>query len=504
MPSSEPKNIPLNGLFPLPPGLETASVPHRAKFWKLVGQEALRLKRGEIESGVDIWGNKFQTVKRQWGDPTPLLPHGQASRTYRLLSLNSTARGATLFWRAGGGRVPWPKILGYHAYRHGPRNLPVRNEIGLSPRSVEALMARSAEWQAGYEAGLEAGGGRAGTKAKGQETRLERILREKKERAARGIAYAPAPKPAPAQARPSVRPVPAPAPQPAVHPVEARILAHAASEEKRLKILDLGSGVLEATSAKEDAARRMEELLGALKGTKGAERKRLKAELDRVSGELESADLRASKLKREARAKVMAALVIEDKSQRLGINLIVDEDNPLSARGNDTIVGSLNFVSRITAKTGDVPVNMKFSAIPKDEPQRAHHLGGKDGLIRVSADADPSTTIHEIGHLLESRIPGWEQKANEFLRYRVGDEPLSNFYDVLGKQYGKTEVGRKDKFDEVFGDELGYYVGKHYSHGATEITAMGIEKLFNDPVTFAAKDPEFFRWIVGMLDGGLR
>lgn len=178
MPASEPKNIPLNGLFSLPPGLALTSVQHRAKFWKLIGKAAFSLKRGEIESGIDIWGNKFQPVKRSWGDSTPLLPHGKGSRTYRLLSLNSTARGATLFWKHGGGRESWSKILGYHAYQHGPRNLPVRNEIGLSPRSVEAVMARSAEWQAGYEAGKEASQAAPVSRA---ETRLEKILRRKRE-----------------------------------------------------------------------------------------------------------------------------------------------------------------------------------------------------------------------------------------------------------------------------------------------------------------------------------
>lgn len=179
MPASEPKNIPLNGLFSLPPGLALTSVQHRAKFWKLIGKAAFSLKRGEIESGIDIWGNKFQPVKRSWGDSTPLLPHGKGSRTYRLLSLNSTARGATLFWKHGGGRESWSKILGYHAYQHGPRNLPVRNEIGLSPRSVEAVMARSAEWQAGYEAGKEASQAAQAAEPAKKVQRKPRVVSEK-------------------------------------------------------------------------------------------------------------------------------------------------------------------------------------------------------------------------------------------------------------------------------------------------------------------------------------
>jgi hypothetical protein len=136
---SEPKNIPLKGLFPLPKGLDTAPVDIRGRFWKWLGSVALRLKRDEISEGIDRFGNKFLPVRRKWGEPTPLLPHGLASRTYRLLTYNWSAQAATLYWKSGGGRESWPTILGYHAYKHGPRSLPVRNPIGLSPRSVRAL-----------------------------------------------------------------------------------------------------------------------------------------------------------------------------------------------------------------------------------------------------------------------------------------------------------------------------------------------------------------------------
>lgn len=155
----EPKNIPLNGLIRVPRELADAEITHRAKFWKLLGHAALLLKRAEILDGIDRWGHRLQPIKRKWGDRTPLLPRGEPSRTYRLLSLNSSARGATLFWKRGGGREAWPTILGYHAYKHGPRRLPVRNVIGLSPRSVDKLMSETEMWQAGYAAGLAAGGG---------------------------------------------------------------------------------------------------------------------------------------------------------------------------------------------------------------------------------------------------------------------------------------------------------------------------------------------------------
>jgi hypothetical protein len=240
-----------------------------------------------------------------------------------------------------------------------------------------------------------------------------------------------------------------------------------------------------------------------MKGTKGAERKRLQAELDVASREHERASTEAGKLKREARVKVLNALLIEDKEQRLGINAQVDPANPISKDVSDSAVGALNFVSHVVAGAGGPPVNVTLAAIPADEEQRAHHLGGKGGLIRLGNVPKPGTLIHEMGHLLEAQIPEWAARAQEFLAYRVGDEPIRSFQEVIGKEYSKYERGRKDKFDQAFGT-LGWYVGKTYIHDATEITSMAIEKLFNDPVTFAMKDPEYFAWIVGMLDGSLR
>ena len=33
---------------------------------------------------------------------------------------------------------------------------------------------------------------------------------------------------------------------------------------------------------------------------------------------------------------------------------------------------------------------------------------------------------------------------------------------------------------------------------------MGLQKLWEDPATFARKDPEYFKLITGILDGSLR
>ena len=510
--AGEPKTIRIEELIPVPPELAAAAVDHRAVYWRLIGGRALAVKKAEVLEGVGADGEPLLPVQRRQGGP-PLIPHRANSRTYRLLALAARADGASLYWRSGGGRTTWPTILGYHAYIHGPRSLPVRNTIGISPEGTRKVMAESETWRAGYKAGRDAAlkevitGSKVKAKDLAPRVRTVTVKETKVEREARARAEAEArrthaPLAAVQAARAAPAPAVAPPPTPA-HVTRRRIEAYQATTEKLDQVRRIGSAATLMEARRDLAAARMETLLSELKGAKGAERRRIQAELDAAGREHERADLEASRLKREARAKVLNALLIEDKNQRLGVKVQVDPAAPIGKEVSDSAVGALNFVSHVVAHAGGPSVRVKLAAIPLDEEQRAHHLGGKDGLIRLGNQPNPKVLIHEMGHLLEDQVPGWAARAREFLDYRAGDEKTRLLQDVLDKRYDKHEKGRKDKFDQAFGD-AGWYVGKEYKHKATEITSMAIEKLFEDPVTFAAKDPEYFAWIVGMLDGGLR
>ena len=72
------------------------------------------------------------------------------------------------------------------------------------------------------------------------------------------------------------------------------------------------------------------------------------------------------------------------------------------------------------------------------------------------------------------------------------------------KGYGANEIGNEDDFGKLFKDPAtAAYCGKYYGANDSEITSMGVELLYKDPVGFAKKDPEFFRFIVGQLRGSL-
>lgn len=157
--------------------------------------------------------------------------------------------------------------------------------------------------------------------------------------------------------------------------------------------------------------------------------------------------------------------------------------------------------SKLTAGPNAAPIEVEWQSKPKERA-----FASRDRkLIMVKANESPGTMVHELGHHVEFAVPGAEKAAQEFLRHRVGDQPLRPLRDVApGLRYRADEMGRDDDFARAFGPEAAWYVGKHYDSGSTEILSMGLELLYNSPVHFAKNDPEYCKFVLGILDGSLR
>lgn len=158
------------------------------------------------------------------------------------------------------------------------------------------------------------------------------------------------------------------------------------------------------------------------------------------------------------------------------------------------------------------PIKMAFGVAPDT---RAFQ-NAKAKFVGLNPASKTEVVAHEIGHAIEGDAklasPSGDTtvyaRSKEFLEYRVGDEPLTSLRDKFGKEFKNTEFGRKDRFDAIFqghseSEKMAYYTGKHYEDG-TEIVSMGIEALFADPVKFVKADPEYAKFILGILDGSLR
>jgi hypothetical protein len=108
-----------------------------------------------------------------------------------------------------------------------------------------------------------------------------------------------------------------------------------------------------------------------------------------------------------------------------------------------------------------------------------------------------------VAHDFDHPDAGMLRSSREFLAHRVGDEKPTALREVLGGEFHASETGRKDRFDEALG-ERGWYAGKRYPDLYTEVHSMGMEEMYRNPARFAAKDPEYAAYILGIMHGPLR
>ncbi len=136
--------------------------------------------------------------------------------------------------------------------------------------------------------------------------------------------------------------------------------------------------------------------------------------------------------------------------------------------------------------------------------------------VNVDSWSFVTTHVHEIAHHVEhyGGRSGMAKASEAFIDARVKaagtkDVNLSQKFPSWG--FKSWEVGNEDSFRNVFkdrddGEVYAHYTGKKYKRfggnsDATELISMGVERLYRNPVTFAKQDPEYFKFILGVMKG---
>lgn len=159
----------------------------------------------------------------------------------------------------------------------------------------------------------------------------------------------------------------------------------------------------------------------------------------------------------------------------------------------DKATQAVEWLSRLLSEKHGKSVTVKIDQSVKDG---AYYSRVSKTCFFTQSD-DIGTHLHEMGHKLEDDLPKLHDLCKGFLHHRGGTEVSKwvGFRNI-------SEIGVEDDWKKVFGERAARYAGKYYD-GATEILSMGMEKLYNDPLGFAKKDPEYFKFIVGVLRGDL-
>lgn len=495
-------------------------------------------------------------------DPSapPLTPAHALSRTRSLLEGESIPDGARFYWdydeHTGGS---CGRILHYHRLGIGRFHRIKRDVIGLGPAAIarvrKRVLAKWAEWKRQERTGHPPKVEYLGRKKPNPRAKTIQVFTKgapPKPKPAPVAKPKPAPKPSPVPPvvppppppkpvvlppspappkpkpvpPPVVVPVPAPAPAPKPvptgpilpgRPIQERIAAY--EDGERIRQVVLGAYARTEPSVAEQR-KSLESLKRSLKtatqkydsvvnnprsglkeiGDADARVKDLEGRIRFLTDEIERRRQQA------ARALIREALEVDEPLKILPIDASasVATVDPLNDMTRGAWDFGYKFVQSITAKSasGSGVIGMGVGQIPASKEQRAF-FDIKANVLNLKIGEGIKTAVHELGHALDEHL-NLGVRAKEFLRYRTAGEPPVRLMDVFpGAGYRPYEEGRSDRFADVFGDKA-LYVGKEYEGHVSEITAMGLQMLYEDPVKFAENDPEYFKFIVGLLRGALR
>ena len=159
------------------------------------------------------------------------------------------------------------------------------------------------------------------------------------------------------------------------------------------------------------------------------------------------------------------------------------------------------------------PAKQKIEFEMRDADDGRASMAHDGTFMRLDDYDGEATIVHEFGHAIEAHFPEALEAGRQFLAHRVRDEKPQSLKQLFGGGYTEREMGRKDNFEGAMkgfrgtrdakrAERAAYYVGKDYGQYATEILSMGLERLYDDPITFARQDPEYCAYVVGVLRGG--
>jgi hypothetical protein len=182
-----------------------------------------------------------------------------------------------------------------------------------------------------------------------------------------------------------------------------------------------------------------------------------------------------------------------------------EKDGVKKSKSIRSIREAAGFLDGIVQNRGNDVFQCDVRPVPARENNRAYYRdSASTSYLRRTDEEQAHVAVHEWAHHLEYRMKGAQQACQDFLKYRTKGEKPTKMNDAFNTdKYGDDEVGCKDEFDKAFGPKRAYYVGKIYN-GPTEILSMGVQQLYEDPVAFAQKDPEYCQFVMGILDGSLR
>lgn len=178
------------------------------------------------------------------------------------------------------------------------------------------------------------------------------------------------------------------------------------------------------------------------------------------------------------------------------------DDPKMSAARIKSVDEGTAFVERLSSKalgTGELEVTVYET----EQASSFYRSWGSEQGVHLSKYTDNATrsTIHELGHALEHNVPGLHAKVEAFYKSRTKGEVLK----ASAKGYPYTDdkwglMGKRGAYaGRWYGPAKAGAEAANYKMTSSEIVSMGLEHLFTDPLKFAQTDPEYFDFIMSLL-----
>ena len=267
-------------------------------------------------------------------------------------------------------------------------------------------------------------------------------------------------------------------------------------------------------------------LIGDAEAAGGLTKQTLK-DVDAIQKDIDAAVVRRDKVKATQRA------VRDLQGERVA--RVIEAETPITFKGKAPDAGAITsnkgvqaplaaptpeteraidkatkWLSRVVEKgDGDFATQMELK-IGEAPGVRAHFATTRPTAnynIQVQTGESVSTVVHEYGHAIDAGVKVGDEsilkRSLEFKAHRLkGETPIE--LNTKFPWYDPGERGAADEFGKAMPESHAYYTGKDYGDGATEIVSMGLQLLYEHPVQFARQDPQFCKYILGILDGSLR
>jgi hypothetical protein len=171
-----------------------------------------------------------------------------------------------------------------------------------------------------------------------------------------------------------------------------------------------------------------------------------------------------------------------------GLAISLENTRKQNGRENQALDSA---VAWLEAVSGGAISSMNVKVLPTRD-RRSFHSGGN--IYMNKSQMDLPVLIHELGHAID---------------YSTNQHRFTKAFEAQAIQKQPTRwTGGGCKNDEV-GSKNGFldnYTGKYYDRPrSSEVMAMGLQRLYHDPVTFASESPDHFNFTVanirGLLDG---